>query len=449
MKIIQKLILAAWVVYLPVSCYKESELLVNADFKITIANGNYTAPVRLTLENSTTGADFFRWSLEGGNPSSSDEKTPGTITYPRAGTYHITLEAWNNHERGTKTIAFEVDSAVTVSFHAEARINDFAPATVHITNTTQGASSFLWTFEGGTPATSTLQHPAGVVFDQPGEHTITLVAGNGREEFSLSKTITLGQPLAVDFDIAPSFDDFDYEVPFTASLLNKTTSGLTYEWTASGGEIADRNTEHSVLRLVTPGTYTVTLTADNGKESKTAVKEVTVKANSNLYTMTGVKFGIKAAVNTIGSFYSLSRLAIIPQGSVTEGNGSDIDIVFFGINTTFEKCYFTSPDMAGSAGFYNIPGATTTYFVNTIETSGISFSSSDFDAMTDDALLRTLNIKQAAGTTAWFIAYPVPRIVLFETADGRKGAVKIKAFVSDLAQSHILADIKFQKEHIQ
>lgn len=449
MKIAQKLISAAWMVCLLASCYKESELLVNADFKITIENGNYTAPVRLTLENSTTGADFFRWSLEGGNPSSSDEKTPGTITYSQAGTYHIILEAWNNHERGTKTITFAVDSAVTAAFRAEVRINDFAPATVGIINTTQGASTFLWTFEGGTPATSTLQHPGEVVFEQPGEHTITLVAGNGREEFTLSRTITLGQPLAVDFDIIPSFDDFDHEVPFAASLVNKTTSGLTYEWTASGGEITDGNAEHSAIRLVTPGVYTVTLTADNGKERKTVTKEVTVKANSNLYTMTDVKFGIKAAVNTIGSFYSLGQRTVITQSSVTESNGKEIDLVFFGINPTFEKCYFTSPDMAGNAGFYSIPGAKATYFVNTVETSGISFSSADFDAMRNDALLRTLNIRQAGNTTSWFIAYPVPRIVLFETAGGRKGAIKIKAFVSDQAQSYILADIKFQKEHIQ
>lgn len=449
MKRTQKLMLTAWTICLLASCYNESELLVNADFNITIANANYTAPVRLTLENSTTGADFFKWSFEGGNPSTSDEKTPGTITYSKAGTYHITLEAWNNHERGTKTMTFSVDSAVTVSFATEVLINDFAPATVDIANTTQGASSFLWTFEGGSPATSTQQHPAGVVFEQPGTHTITLVAGNGREEFTLSRTITLKQPLAVDFDITPSFDDFDYEVPFVASLLNKTISGLTYEWMANGGEIADGSAEHTSIRLVTPGTYTVTLTANNGKERKTAVKEVTVRANSNLYTLTDVKLGIKAAVNTIGSFYSLKQRAVIPQSSVTESNGKEIDLVFFGINPTFEKCYFTSPDLAGNAGFYHIPGAATTYFVNTMETSGLSFSSSDFDAMRDDAPLRSLDIKQASNATSWFIAYPVPRIILFETADGRKGAVKIKAFVSDQAQSHILTDMKFQKEHIQ
>jgi hypothetical protein len=57
-----------------------------------------------------------------------------------------------------------------------------------------------------------------------------------------------------------------------------------------------------------------------------------------------------------------------------------------------------------------------------------------------------LDIVAESNTDTWFIANPVPRIVLFETADGRKGAVKIKAFVSEQMQSYVLTDIKFQKE---
>lgn len=442
----KRLILPACILCLLSSCYKESGLLVNADFRVTVEADNYTAPLRLTLENTTTGADFYQWTFEGGTPSASNEKMPGVITYGKAGTYNVVLEAWNNHERGTKTFTFEVDSAVTVSFNAEIRINEFVPATVDISNTTQGASTFLWTFEGGTPAVSTERHPGAVSFEDAGEHTITLVAGNGREVFTLSKTITLSSPIMVDFDITPSFDDFDYEVPFSASLLNRTVSGLTCEWTASTGEIADRNAENTTIRILTPGSCVITLTGGNGKESKTVSKEITLKANSNLYTMTDVKFGIKSAVATIGSFYSLKQRAVIPQNSVTESNGKEIDLVFFGINSTFEKCYFTSPALAESAGFYSILGASSTYLINTVETSGLAFPASDFDSMADDTPFRTLDIKSAGSTASWFIAYPVPRIVLFETAGGRKGAIKIKAFVSDQAQSYILADIKFQKE---
>lgn len=39
------------------------------------------------------------------------------------------------------------------------------------------------------------------------------------------------------------------------------------------------------------------------------------------------------------------------------------------------------------------------------------------------------------------------RIVLFETANGRKGAIKIKEYVSNGAESYIVVDIKMQKNH--
>jgi hypothetical protein len=40
----------------------------------------------------------------------------------------------------------------------------------------------------------------------------------------------------------------------------------------------------------------------------------------------------------------------------------------------------------------------------------------------------------------------VSRVVLFKTEDGRKGAVKIKDFVSAGTASYILVDIKIQKQ---
>jgi PKD repeat protein len=431
------------------SCYRESKLLVNADFRATVADDSYTVPAKVSLENHSTGADFYQWTFEGGEPANSTEKTPPTVTYRQAGIYKITLEAWNDHERGLKEFTFSVDSAVIVSFDTEILVNDFAPAAVRITNTTQGASSFLWNFEGGRPDTSTAQHPADIFFEEAGEHTISLLASNGRETFSLSKKIRLADPIRVDFDIEPVFDDFDYEVPFTASLLNKTTGGLTYEWSATGGVITGKNSEHAFITIQDPGNYTITMEGGNGKETKTAEKSVTVTQNSNLYRMKDVKFGIKSAADIVGSFYSLSQRKVVLQNEVSESSGGDIDLVFFGINSTFEKCYFISPDLAGNAGFYVIPEAKQTYVVNDLQSSALTFTIGDFDAMQDDAPLQSLDIKSANQASSWFIALPVPRIVLFETAGGRKGAIKIKAFVSEQEASYILTDIKYQKVNVR
>jgi len=429
-----------------VSCYKESTLLVKAEFTVTIENDNYTTPVNIVLENNSTGADFYKWTFDEGTPSSSSEKQPPKVTYNKAGTYKISLEAWNDTERDIKEFTFSVDSAVTILFDIDILVNDFAPADIKITNNTLGASTFLWEFEGGVPSTSTDKHPANIHFATQGEHTISLTVSNGREIFSSSKTITLDAPLNVDFDVEPSFDDFDYEVPFKAQLVNKTVSGLTYSWTCTGATIENSTAENTNINIQTAGTYTIELTAANGKETKSESKQITVKPNTNLYILNDVKFGIKSAESTLGCFYSLPLRTIIKSNDVDSSNGNAINLVFFGLDMSFNNCYFTSPHRADLSGFVEIPNATQTFFINRIDETSLSFSSSDFDNMTNDNLLQTIDIKGNSNTTSWFTNLTIPNFVLFETNDGIKGVIKVKGFVSNGYNSYILTDIKVQKQ---
>lgn len=435
-----------WGLLLFSSCYRETNVLVNSEFQVHIENDNYTAPVSVTVQNNTTGADFYRWTFAGGNPAESTEQHPGAVVYSKAGAYKITLEAWNNNERDTKEFSFAVDSAVNVAFDTEILVNEFAPAEVRISNLTIGASSFEWTFEGGTPSVSSEQFPGVVAFDAPGEHRIGLTVSNGREIFTASRTVNLLPKIAVDFDIVPSFDDFDYEVPFTASLVNKTSNGLTYRWEATGGNIAAENDENTEIHFTAPGTYTITLQGDNEKETRTLSKEITLKPNTNLYTLKDVKFGIKKAEASLGCFYSLSQRKMIKKDEVNAENGARIHLVFFGLDAGFSRCYFLSPSDAQASGFSAIPGAGNTFFINKLDESSLVFTDGDFTSMTDDSLLRTLDIKSESNTTGWFTNVFIPRIVLFETESGIRGAIRIKAFVSEGDQSYILADIKTQKE---
>ena len=424
------------------ACYQETQVLVNAQFQASIANNNYTAPVNLVLENNTTGADFFCWSLKGGNPDTSTEENPGTIVYSQAGTYTVSLEAWNNNERGRHDYTFSVDSAVSVDFTPTILVNDFAPASVSIENLTVGASSFEWTFEGGVPETSSEKNPGEILFDSAGTHKITLTVNNGRETFTSSKSITLQPKINVDFEIVPSFDDYDYEVPFTASLVNNTSNVLTYQWETTGGDIADNAAENTSITIGSPGSYTITLQGSNEKETKSISKEVTVKKNSNLFIVKDIKFGIKSTESTIGCFYSVAARKIYTDKELTAANGGDIGVVFFGLNASFSRCYFLSPDDVYASGFANIPNASKTYIINDIASLG--FTDTDFQSMTDDSKLESLNIKDNINSTAFTNVF-LPRLVLFETTSGKKGAIRIKAFVSDGAASYVLADMKVQK----
>lgn len=430
-----------------VSCYKEEEIPVVIDFDYTIANGSYTVPVALAIANRTTGADFYTWTFEGATPASSRDKQPGTITYDRAGTYTIRLEAWNDTQRDVREITVLLDSAVTLDFTTTIQVNDFAPALVMIHNGTRGASTYEWTFEGGEPATSASADPGTVRFAEPGDHVISLRVTNGRESFASSQTVTLQPALNTDFAIIPFFEDEDYEAPLTARLENATVSGLRYAWSSSGGVIANTTAQQTEIHFDQPGDYTVTLNTENDKDVQQVSHTIHVKPNTNLYTMTGVKLGISSAHATVGCFYAASLRDVLARDEVTAETGGQVDFVFFAINGGFTYCRFVSPDSAAKFTFPAIPGATHTAIVNTQETSGLSLTVQQFDGMTDDGLLAAVgDIRAHDSKTAFFMGSQGPRVILFETADGRRGAIHIVSFVGDGNPAYILADVKIQKE---
>jgi PKD repeat protein len=65
-------------------------------------------------------------------------------------------------------------------------------AEVTITNTTTGASSYMWTFsEGAEMETSTEQNPGTITVDKTGTFEVTLVASRGNDTETITKTIEI------------------------------------------------------------------------------------------------------------------------------------------------------------------------------------------------------------------------------------------------------------------
>ncbi|BDD08500.1 hypothetical protein FUAX_09320 [Fulvitalea axinellae] len=60
-----------------------------------------------------------------------------------------------------------------------------------VTNLSESANTYAWTFEDGQPATSTSANPSGVVFTSPGVKTITLTVENEYGSETLTKTVTV------------------------------------------------------------------------------------------------------------------------------------------------------------------------------------------------------------------------------------------------------------------
>ena len=433
------------------ACTQEQVVPVAIDFEIAIVNEDYSVPVTVKVVNKTSGADAYSWTFIGADRETSTDRNPGALVYNNLGEYTIRLEASNKDgSLESKEITFNLDAAVVVAFDTEIQTNNYAPAAVLITNTTTGATAYSWTFEGGIPETSTEEQPGTVVFNEPGDHLITLVVGNGKETHQLEKTITVADGLLAEFDWEVAFQDDDFQIPVTLTMQNNSTGVLTYNWTFTNATPSSSTEENPIVTFTSEGIQTIVLTVSNGKESKTSTKTIALLADTNLRTFSDVKFGINTAhnKNTTGAFYSTTTREIYPKDSLAQIETDVIDLVFFGLGEDFSFNKFVSPDDLSATTFSALPNAQKTLFINSQEQCACSttLSVTEFDSMVDDSILNNLTVVETNGGSQHFTNALVPRIVLFTTANGRNGAIKIKEYVQDGQNSYIVTDIKIQKQ---
>ena len=430
-------------------CYQEQILEVKAGFRAKVVNNNYSVPVLIKISNSTTGAESYAWTMTGADPSSSLERNPGNLQYNNPGTYTIHLEATNqNGGKDSRDTTITVDAAIRVDFTVNNNASWYPDATVSIKNISIGATSYQWTFAGGAPASSTQQQPGDVVFCTPGIYIISLKAGNGRVSYTKDTTVTVLPDLTNDFNINWAAEDNDMEVPFAVSLRNNSVSATSFKWICSGGSPSLSSSASPTVTYTSPGTYNISLTAANDKRSLTKSQTITLLPNSNLFRFSNVHLGVNTAQNTIGCYFSSSLGKVLLPSEVTETNGGSIDFVYFGFDNTFNYNKFISPNSVQNYIFSNIPNAISTAIINKQESCGCgsSLTAAQFDAMIDDGLLQSTSINQTLGGLAEFSSTALPRIVLFQTQDGRKGAIKIKQCVVAGQQSYIVCDIKVMKK---
>lgn len=433
------------------SCYKENIIAVEAKFTTAFKQGDQSVPVYIELSNLSQGADSYQWEFEGGTPNSSTLKNPENVLYTKPGIYTIRLIAKNvDGEQGVYEQKVDIKDAITVSFTKEIVDSNYPPVEVKFINQTKGVGfTYHWQFEGGTPAESKDQDPGNVVFQAPGVHKVSLTVSNGYESFTQTDQIEVKENIAVDFDWEPALADYDYQAPVKLYLKNKTDFAIKYTWNFEGTDIKTSTLENPVINFSKAGTYTISLLASNGKVVKELKKQVTIVENTGLYFLNDVKLGINYSHNsgTIGAFYSTRLRQSFTSKEVTPEIAPLIDIVYHGQDNSFSYNKFVSPTQITQFGFSAIIGAKATTFVNSQEicNCGLNFTQADFQAMQTDAPLKKLTIVNSVAAQQQFNSN-LPRVVLFETATGKKGAIHIKKFVKNSPQdSYILCDIKVQR----
>jgi PKD repeat protein len=181
----------------------------------------------------------------------------------------------------TVIIGAPVPEPPTADFSAD-QTAIFEGETVSFTDQSlNNPTAWSWTFNGGTPATSTAQNPS-VTYAVAGTYTVALTVTN--EEGSDTKTvtdyITVTVPPApvADFTADNTLISIGGSVQFTDMSENGPTG---WNWTFPGGTPSTSTQQNPVVTYDAVGVYDVSLTVNNaqGSDSKTITGYITVEDN--------------------------------------------------------------------------------------------------------------------------------------------------------------------------
>ncbi|WP_304517144.1 PKD domain-containing protein [Cecembia rubra] len=233
------------------------------------------------------GQISYKWTFEGGIPSSSEEEVPGQILFDSPGEKIITLEVSSSCGTTIKTQSINVNPLPQVDAGADIEICEGESLTLNGTVLPVGNYNFQWTADpvsniiGANTLTPTISPRVNTTYTLRARNTVT-----GCEEFDQITVTVIPAPVVV-FDI-PNQVICSGESTLPVNIFSDPT-GEQIKWTVNGNGIAGLNisegeniipsftlvnTSNSAIELVftaqivkedagnctlTPGTYVITV----------------------------------------------------------------------------------------------------------------------------------------------------------------------------------------------
>jgi len=159
---------------------------------------------------------------------------------------------------------------------------------VRFSNTSTEATSYAWTFEGGSPSTNSQENPV-IAYTNPGTFDVTLISSNSNG----SDTITVENYITVNAVTSPtaSFTTSETNIDSFRSVTFIDTSDndpTNWEWSFPGGNPSSSTNPNETVRYEQPGTFDVSLTVSNpgGTSTETLVGHIEVNVREKIYEVT-------------------------------------------------------------------------------------------------------------------------------------------------------------------
>lgn len=246
-----------------------------------VANFTFTKNVgSVQFTNTTIGGDTFDWVF--GDGEFSSEESP-FHEYQDPGIYKVTFTVTNECGTTSKTLNITVVFIPLADFSSNTK-EGCVPMVVSFSDeSTYEPTSWLWTFPGGTPATSTLQNPL-ISYNTSGTFDVTLKATNSAG----SNTITIKNYIKAQDKPKPSFTYTlaGYKVTFT----NKTPGNdNTFQWVFGDGDSS--KLQDPVHTYKNSGDFIVKLYASNNCGTSVFIDTLNILAIPKASFSSDVKTG--------------------------------------------------------------------------------------------------------------------------------------------------------------
>ena len=236
-----------------------------AGSNVTICNGSNTA---LAAGGGTT----YSWAPSSSLSSSSGANVTANPTNTTTYTVFVT-DANGCTDTAQVTVTVNTCAGPIPVINASSTSICDGDCITFTDASTNGPTSWSWTFQGGSPASSTQQNPGTVCFTGTGNHTVTLLVSNSNGSNSTTSTIVVNaDPVAT---AGPSAT-----IQVGDSVQLTSSGGGTYSWAPAAGLSCTTCQNPTATPTVTT-TYTVTV-SQNGCTS-TATVTITVDTDHDIF----------------------------------------------------------------------------------------------------------------------------------------------------------------------
>ncbi len=151
---------------------------------------------------------------------------------------------------------------------------------VNFADKTQGVPyAWNWTFEGGTPATSTDANPQGIVWNEPGTYNVTLIVSNslGNDTLVREDYIEVSSTLLPEVLITSGNHSFCFGETAIVHFMDQSTyCPISWQWSFNPTDVTflegtDANSQNPVVQFNGNSNYSITLTVSNANGSTTEI----------------------------------------------------------------------------------------------------------------------------------------------------------------------------------